>query len=77
MFGNFMRLRRKKIGVQGLLRTMDPICTPMFRAALFTVAQRWNQPKCPSTDEWIKEMWCRHTMEYHSDLKRKDVLTHG
>lgn len=34
-----MRLRRKKIGVQGLLKTMDPICTPMFRAALFTVAK--------------------------------------
>ena len=32
-------------------------CTPMFIAALFTVAKTWKQPKCPSADEWIKEMW--------------------
>ena len=32
-------------------------CTPMFIAALFTVAKIWKQPKCPSTDEWIKKMW--------------------
>ena len=32
-------------------------CTPMFIAALFTKAKTWKQPKCPSTDEWIKKMW--------------------
>ena len=32
-------------------------CTPMFTAALFTIAKTWKQPKCPSTDEWIKKMW--------------------
>ena len=32
------------------------ICTPMFTAALFTRAKTWNQPKCPSVDEWIKKM---------------------
>ena len=32
-------------------------CTPMFIAALFTIARTWKQPKCPSTDEWIKKMW--------------------
>ena len=32
-------------------------CTPMFIAALFTIAKTWKQPKCPSKDEWIK-MWC-------------------
>ena len=31
---------------------------PMFIAALFTIANIWKQPKCPSTDEWIKKMWC-------------------
>ena len=31
--------------------------TPMFIAALLTIAKTWNQPKCPSTDEWIKKMW--------------------
>ena len=36
-------------------------CTPMFIAALFTVVKTWKQPKCPSTDEWIKKMWYTHT----------------
>ena len=32
-------------------------CTPMFNVALFTIAKIWKQLKCPSTDEWIEEMW--------------------
>ena len=32
-------------------------CTPMFTAALFTVAKTWEPPKCPSTEDWIKKMW--------------------
>ena len=35
-------------------------CTPMFTAALFTIAKTWKQPKCPLTDEWIKKMWYIH-----------------
>ena len=42
------------------------ICTPMFLAALFTIARTWNQPRCPLTDEWIKKFWCIYTMEYYS-----------
>ena len=38
-------------------------CTHMFTAALFTVVKSWKQPKCPSTDVWIKKMWYRYTME--------------
>ena len=49
----------------------------MFTAALCTIAERWKQPKWPSTDEWINKMWSIHTMEYYSDLKRKEILTHG
>ena len=45
------------------------ISTPMFIAALFTIAKIWTQPKCPSTDEWIKKMWYIHTMEYYSAIK--------
>ena len=37
-------------------------CTPMFIAALFTMARTWKQPKCPSTDEWIKKLWSIYTM---------------
>ena len=44
-------------------------CTPMFIAALFTIAKTWKQPKCPLTDEWIK-MWYIYTMEYYSAIKR-------
>ena len=39
-------------------------CTPMFSAVLFTIARTWKQPRCPLTDEWIKKLWCIHTMEY-------------
>ena len=42
----------------------------MFTAALFTIARTWKQPRCPSTDEWIKKLWYTYTMEYHSALKR-------
>ena len=44
-------------------------CTPMFIAALFTIARSWKQPKCPSTDEQIQKMWYIHTMEYYSFMK--------
>jgi hypothetical protein len=33
------------------------ICPPMFIAALFTIVKLWKQPRCPTTDEWIKKMW--------------------
>ena len=45
-------------------------CTKMFIAALFTIARTWKQPKCPSTDEWIKKMSLIYTMEYYSAIKR-------
>ena len=49
-------------------------CTFIFIAALFTVAKSWKQPKCPSVDDWIYKMWSIHPMEYHSPLKRKEIL---
>ena len=48
-------------------------CTTMFIAALFTVARIWKQPKCPSTDEWIKKKWHIYIIEYYSAIKRNEI----
>ena len=45
----------------------------MFIAALFTIARTWKQPKCPSTDEWIKKTWHVYTVEYYSAIKRNKI----
>ena len=46
----------------------------MFIAALFKIAKIWKQPKCPSVDEWIKQLWDFYTMEYYSTVKKKKIL---
>ena len=45
------------------------VCTPVFIAALFTIARTWKQPKCPLTEERIKKMWYICAMEYYSAIK--------
>ena len=45
-------------------------CIPLFIAALFTIARTWKQPRCPSTEEWIKKLRYIYTMEYYSAIKR-------
>ena len=44
-------------------------CTPMFLAAMSTIAKLWKEPRCPSKDEWIKKMWFMYTMEYCSAIR--------
>jgi hypothetical protein len=44
-------------------------CTAMFIAVLFTIAKLWKQPRCPTTDEWIKKMWYLYTVEFYSAMK--------
>ena len=49
--------------------TEKDACTPMFSAALFTIARTQKQPRCPLTDEWIKKLWYVYTMEYYSAIR--------
>ena len=49
-------------------------CTPVFIAALSTIAKVWKELKCPSMDEWIKKVWYIYTMEYYSTIKKNEIL---
>ena len=51
-------------------RSERDVCTPMFIAALFIIARTWNQPRCPSADEWIRKLWYIYTGEYYSAIKK-------
>ena len=46
------------------------LCTPMFITALFTIARAWKQPRCPSADEWIRNLGYIYPMEYYLAIKR-------
>ena len=48
-------------------------CTPMFIAALLTIAKLWKEPKCPSTDKWIKKTWFIYTMEYYLAVRKNEI----
>ena len=46
-------------------------CTPTFIAALSTITKLWKEPKCPSTDAWIKKLWFIYTVEYYVAIRMK------
>ena len=48
-------------------------CAPLFIAALSTIAKLWKEPKCPSTDEWIKKLWFLYTMEYYVAMRKNEI----
>jgi hypothetical protein len=49
-------------------------CTPMLITKLFTIAKLWKQPRCLTTDEWIKKMWYICTMEFYSAIRNNDMV---
>ena len=75
---------KRKLGIKPLYDPESPLlgiypeetkiekdtCIPLFIAALSTIARTWKQPRCPSTDAWIKKLWYVYTMEYYSATKR-------
>ena len=46
------------------------MCTPVFIAALHTIARTWKHPRCPSADKWIRRLWYICIMEYYSAIKK-------
>jgi hypothetical protein len=50
-------------------------CRPMFIATLFTIAKLWKQPRCPTTDNWIKKMLYLYTIEFYSAMKKNEILS--
>jgi hypothetical protein len=47
----------------------------MFIAARSTITKLWKQPRCPTTDEWIKKIWYLHTMEFYAAMKKNEMLS--
>jgi hypothetical protein len=46
----------------------------MFITALYIITRSWKEPRCPSTEEWIKKMWHIYTMEYYSAIKNNELM---
>ena len=74
MLGNVCLKLQVKYVVLGIhteeTRIERDMCTPMCIAALFIIARAWEQPRCPSADEWIRILWYIYTMEYYSAMKK-------
>ena len=50
--------------------TNSESCSPMFTAALFIIDRTWKQPRYPSADRWIRDLWYTYTIEYYSAIKK-------
>ena len=50
-------------------------CIFLFVAALFTIARTWKKSKCPSTEKWMKKIWCLHTMEHYLDIRKSEIMS--
>jgi hypothetical protein len=50
-------------------------CTPISISPLLIIVKLWKQPRCPTTDKWIKNMWYLYTMEFNSSTKKNAILS--
>ena len=50
------------------------MCPSVFIETLVQIAKTWKQPKCPSADEWVQQMWCLYTVEYYSAIKKSKTM---
>ena len=66
-----------EVGLLDHVTILFLIFAPLFIAALFTVAKRLEQLKCPSVGGWINKIGYRQTMEYYSAIRRKEILAHA
>jgi hypothetical protein len=57
------------------LRLLHRHLHTLFIAVLFTIAKLWKQPRCPTTDKWIKKMWYLYTMEFYAAMKKNEILS--
>ena len=60
--------------IQTKLHLKETHAPAIFTAALFTIARTWKQPKCPSTDDWIRKKWYIYTMEYYSAITKNKIM---
>jgi hypothetical protein len=58
---HYMRKAFRKLGLEEMYLNIVK--------AIFTIAKLWKQPRCPTTDKWIKKMWYLYTMEFNSVTK--------
>ena len=89
MVWRFLKKKKKKLGIKPPYDPAIPLLgiypeetkiendtfTPVFTEALFATVRSWKQPKCPSTDAWIKKLWYIHTREYYPAIKRNEFVS--
>ena len=76
---NIVLLEDPAIPLLGIYPKDDPTgnkntCSTMFIAALFIIVRSWKEPRCSSTEEWIKKMWYIYKMEYYSAIKNNEFM---
>jgi hypothetical protein len=72
-------LQDPTVPLRGIYPKDDPLyhrdtCSIMFTEALFIISRNWKQPRYPSTEEWIKKMWCIYAVEYYLAIQNEDIM---